>query len=89
MTVVRGMPNVSLQKIVWANLPLRPTETLKGLPSAEGAMPVPAITYYQGNTSKARRFDPYAVAIVGGGVLLSIGLWALAIAKIIDLLGLH
>jgi len=49
-------------------------------------MPVPAIKYYEGNTSKERRFDPYAVAIVGGGVLLSVGVWALAIATIIDLL---
>jgi hypothetical protein len=52
-------------------------------------MRVPAIAYYEDNTGRERRFDPYAVAIIGGGVLLSIGVWALAIAKIIDLLGLH
>ena len=52
-------------------------------------MHVPAIGYHQPTTRADRRFDPWAVGIVGGGVLFSVGVWALAIAKIIDLCGLH
>ena len=48
-----------------------------------------AIGYHQLTMSVGRRFDPWAVAIVGGGVLLSVGVWALAIAKIIDMCGMH
>ena len=51
-------------------------------------MHVPAIGYHQPTTRVDRRFDPWAVGIVGGGVLLSVGVWALAIAKIIELCGL-
>ena len=48
-----------------------------------------AIGYHELTTRVDRRFDPWAVAIVSGGVLLSVGVWALAIAKIIDMCFLH
>ena len=52
-------------------------------------MQVPAIGYHQPTTRADRRFDPWAVAIVGGGVLLSVGVWALVIGTIVDLCGMH
>jgi hypothetical protein len=54
----------------------------------EVAMRVPAIGYHKINVATAeRRFDRWAIAIFGGGVLMSVTVWALAIAMIIDICG--
>jgi hypothetical protein len=52
-------------------------------------MRVPAIEHqaYRELGTEIRHFDPYAVGIVGGGVFLSVAVWALAIAKILDMCG--
>ena len=52
-------------------------------------MQVPAIGIPPTDYEGIRRFDPWAVAIVGGGVLLSVGVWALVIGTIVDLCGMH
>jgi len=52
-------------------------------------MSVPAIEYHRTNAAAERRFDPWAIAIVGGGVLMSVTVWGLAIAKIVEMCGFH
>ena len=49
-------------------------------------MRVPTIHYRE---VEEQGFDSYVVGIIGAGVLLSVLVWALAIAKLIDLFGLH
>jgi hypothetical protein len=55
----------------------------------EVAMSVPAIEYDRTNAAAERRFDPWAIAIVGGGILMSVTVWGLAIAKVIEMCGFH
>ena len=46
---------------------------------------VPAIEYRALETTEERRFDPYVLGIIGGGTLLSVAVWALAIAKVVEM----
>ncbi len=48
-------------------------------------MRVPTIPYEKTNEADEQGIDPYASGIIGAGILLSILVWALAIAKLIDL----
>ena len=50
---------------------------------------VPAVHCCKTKESEERPFDLFATVIIGGGVFLSILVWTLAIAKLIDLYGLH
>ena len=53
------------------------------------AIHVPTLEYRPANTRTEGRFDPYVVGILSAGVLISTLVWALAIAKLIDLCATH
>jgi len=48
-------------------------------------MRVPTVPYRQADESEEPRVDPYLASVIGAGVLFSASVWALAIAKLIDL----
>ena len=50
-------------------------------------MRVPTIPYRPTNETEEPGFDAYLTGIFGAGVLFSASVWALAIAKLIDLCG--
>jgi molybdopterin/thiamine biosynthesis adenylyltransferase len=51
-------------------------------------MRVPTVHYRKPNEPEEQRIDLAVTCILGAGVLMSAVVWALAIAKVIDLYGL-
>ena len=52
-------------------------------------MRVPTLPHRKANESEEKGSDPYVTGIIGAGALISVLVWALAIAKLIDLYRMH
>lgn len=80
-----GDDNIAADKLNLSRLPTR-TESSRGLGVA---MRVPTLHYRKANESEDKGFAPYVTGIIGAGALISALVWALVIAKLIDLYRMH
>lgn len=80
-----GDDDIAADKLNLSRLPTR-TESSRG---RGVAMRVPTLHYRKANESEDKGFAPYVTGIIGAGALISALVWALVIAKLIDLYRMH